>query len=290
MRRCLYRFLRFGCQIYSLYNLTSWYCWGGWGGESLGFDCFPLRIVGLVSDTWVVSLGFRNCLPFLVFVFTILLEDVLSGLFGVVFFYLFWSLFCWGNWMFLILFNVSVWAFTLSNTAVVLFNIWDDFWSIEVLRFSVTHSRLTSNSVTHSSSLFLCVDTDVKRSFTLFRLWSVLVDNPSIALKINWVHCFIMATSCFKLLMSCLRSTGTFLQVKHTQIPIGSSFWIPTQYSWNHCMQNVHCIMPYFSLKIFLLYRSRSIVLIWRGCLNLYWRWYVLNPSTLHWQFLSVWR
>ena len=62
-------------------------------GESLGFDCFPLRIVGLVFETWAVFLGFRNCLPFLVFVFTILLEYGLSSLFGVVF-DLFWSLFC----------------------------------------------------------------------------------------------------------------------------------------------------------------------------------------------------
>ena len=55
---------------------------GGGVGESLGFDCFPLRIVGIVFETWVVSLGFRNSLPFLVFVCTILLEYEWSSSLG----------------------------------------------------------------------------------------------------------------------------------------------------------------------------------------------------------------
>ena len=76
----------------------------------------------------------------------------------------------------------------------------------------------------HSSLLFICLVTDVKRSFTFSRLFSSFVANPSIALRIDCVDCLISSTLCFKQLISCLRSVGIFLQAKHTHIPIGSSF------------------------------------------------------------------
>ena len=63
---------------------------GGGVDENIGLDCFPLRIVGLVFETSVPQMF--TIFSIRIYHTTILLEDELSVLFGVVF-DLFWSLF-----------------------------------------------------------------------------------------------------------------------------------------------------------------------------------------------------
>ena len=100
----MYYFGRFSCQVYSLDLFARCDC-----DFCKGF-CFvfiSLRKVGFIFETGAFSLGFRICLSFVVFVFTLFLAVLLSVSFGFLY-DLFGSIFCRACGLFVILFRVSV--------------------------------------------------------------------------------------------------------------------------------------------------------------------------------------
>ena len=89
-----------------------------------------------------------------------------------------------------IVFILSDCYFTFSKTAVVLFSIWHDFWSYDVLILFVVFERFSSSSVMHKSFALICLCSAVKRSLRLPTLLSKFVDRLFTAERIDWVDCF----------------------------------------------------------------------------------------------------